>query len=253
MVPNNTGSGVITARGLSRNFGALRAVDSLDLDIRPGQVTGFLGPNGSGKTTTLMMMLGLLRPTSGHVTIDGQSMTDFAHPLRHVGAALEATGFAKQRTARQHLRCWAPLAGASNGRVQELLTEVGLLNAADRAVGKFSLGMRQRLSLATALLGDPQTLILDEPANGLDPAGVAWLRETLRRYADQGRVVLVSSHVLGEMERLADQIIVLSHGQLRYAGPMRDLIGQSAQGDLESAYLDLTTKDGEDRARADSI
>lgn len=231
----------IVVRGLTKDFGTLRAVDHLDMDIRYGRVTGFLGPNGSGKTTTLMMILGLLAPTSGSATVGGYRVKELDQPLRHVGASLEATAHARARTARQHLRCWAPLAGASDSHVSELLEEVGLEHAADRKVGTFSLGMRQRLSLATALLGDPRVLILDEPANGLDPEGILWLREKLRQYADQGRAILVSSHVLTEMERLVDDVVVIRDGRLRHTGSLADLVSDPQHASLESAYVHLTS------------
>ena len=239
--PVGAGPAIVT-RGLTKDFGSLRAVDHLDLEVHHGRVTGFLGPNGSGKTTTMAMILDLVAPTAGTAEVGGRRARDHEWPLRVVGAALENTGFAAHRSGRNHLRCWAPAAGASAARNDELLEVVGLTEAADRAVGGYSLGMRQRLSLATALLGDPSILLLDEPANGLDPEGILWLRRVLREHADEGRAVLVSSHVLAEVERLADDVVVIADGRLRYDGTLADLVGDTGAPDLESAYLDLTTE-----------
>ena len=177
------------------------AVDRLDFEVDPGTVTGFLGPNGAGKTTTLRMLLGLVAPTSGAATIDGRAYRQLADPAQRVGAVLEQTGFHPGRSARDHLRVLATAAGLAPARVDEVLEQTGLAAAARRRVGGFSLGMRQRLGLAAALLGDPDVLVLDEPANGLDPEGVHWLRGLVRGLADQGRTVLVSSHLLAELPR----------------------------------------------------
>ncbi|MEV7972761.1 ATP-binding cassette domain-containing protein [Cellulomonas sp. NPDC089187] len=217
----------IEIRHLTKTFGAVRAVDDLTFTVAPGRVTGFLGPNGAGKTTTLRMLLGLIRPTAGSATIGGQRYTELERPLRTVGAALEAADFHPGRTARDHLRVSAPKAGASGSRVDELLELVGLGSAADRRVGGFSLGMRQRLGLAATLLGDPPVLLLDEPANGLDPEGIRWLRDLLRRLASEGRTVLVSSHVLSEVQQTVDDIVVIAHGRLVHASPLHELVAMA--------------------------
>jgi len=227
----------ITIGGLTKRFGPITAVDDLTFDVPAGRVTGFLGPNGAGKTTTLRMLLGLVTPTAGEALIGGRSYRDLATPRRVVGAAVEAMSAHPGRRARDHLRVLARAADAFPSRVDEVLDMVGLTEAQDRRVGGFSLGMRQRLGLASALLGDPQYLVLDEPANGLDPAGMAWLRGLLRGLADEGRTVLVSSHVLSEVAQTVDQIVIIHEGRLRYAGPLDGLGGDS----LESAFLDLTT------------
>jgi len=190
------------------------AVDRLDFEVDPGTVTGFLGPNGAGKTTTLRMLLGLVAPTSGAATIDGRPYRELADPARRVGAVLEQSGFHPGRSARDHLRVLATAAGLAPARVDEVLEQTGLAAAARRRVGGFSLGMRQRLGLAAALLGDPDVLVLDEPANGLDPEGVHWLRGLVRGLADQGRTVLVSSHLLAEVAQTVDQVVIIDRGRL---------------------------------------
>jgi ABC-2 type transport system ATP-binding protein len=205
---------VITIEGLTKRFGEILAVDNLSFEVDRGTVVGFLGPNGAGKTTTLRMLLGLVTPTAGSATIDGKPYRGLAEPVRHVGAVLEASSFHPGRSARNHLRVVATAAGLPLARADEVLAQVGLAEAARRRVGGFSLGMRQRLGLATALLGDPQVLILDEPANGLDPEGVHWLRGLLRQLADQGRTVLVSSHVLAEVAQTVDQVVIIARGRL---------------------------------------
>jgi ABC-2 type transport system ATP-binding protein len=203
----------ISVQGLTKRFGDVLAVDRLDFDVAPGTVTGFLGPNGAGKTTTLRMLLGLVAPTSGTATIDGRPYRELADPARRVGAVLEASGFHPGRSARDHLRVLATAAGLAP-RVDEVLEQTGLAAAARRRVGGFSLGMRQRLGLAAALLGDPDVLVLDEPANGLDPEGVHWLRGLVRGLADQGRTVLVSSHLLAEVAQTVDQVVIIDRGRL---------------------------------------
>jgi ABC-2 type transport system ATP-binding protein len=205
---------VITIEGLSKRFGEVVAVDGLSFEVDQGTVTGFLGPNGAGKTTTLRMLLGLVTPTAGSARIQGRPYRELAAPLGHVGAVLESSGFHPGRTARNHLRVVATAAGLDRGRADQVLGQVGLEHAADRRVGGFSLGMRQRLALATALLGDPEVLVLDEPANGLDPEGIHWLRGFLRHLADQGRTVLVSSHVLAEVAQTVDQVVIIARGRL---------------------------------------
>jgi ABC-2 type transport system ATP-binding protein len=205
---------VITVQGLTKRFGDVLAVDRLDFGVEEGTVTGFLGPNGAGKTTTLRMLLGLVAPTSGTATVGGRPYRELADPLRRVGAVLEAGGFHPGRTARDHLRVLATAAGLAPGRVDQVLDQVGLAGAAGRRVGGFSLGMRQRLGLASALLGDPEVLVLDEPANGLDPEGVRWLRGLVRGLAAEGRTVLVSSHLLAEVAQTVDQVVIIDRGRL---------------------------------------
>lgn len=213
----------ITITGLTKTFGAVRAVDDLSFTVRPGRVTGFLGPNGSGKTTTLRMLLGLVEPTAGSALIGGRHYTELTQPDRTVGAALEANSFHPGRTARGHLRVFAPQVDATDARVDEVLEVVGLTEAANRRVSGFSLGMRQRLGLATTLLGDPQVLVLDEPANGLDPHGISWLRLFLRHLAAEGRTVLVSSHVLGEVQQTVDDVVIIARGRLVHASTLDEL------------------------------
>jgi ABC-2 type transport system ATP-binding protein len=205
---------VITIEGLTKRFGPVTAVEDLNFEVDRGTVVGFLGPNGAGKTTTLRTLLGLVSPTAGSARIDGRPYRELTDPVRHVGALLEASSFHPGRSARNHLRVVATAAGLPLDRGDQVLDQVGLADAARRRVGGFSLGMRQRLGLATALLGDPQVLILDEPANGLDPEGVHWLRGLLRQLADQGRTVLVSSHVLAEVAQTVDQVVIIARGRL---------------------------------------
>jgi len=233
----------ITVHGLTRRFGQVLAVDDLSFDVAPGRVTGFLGPNGAGKTTTLRMILGLARPDAGTATIGGRAYADIPQPAREVGAVLEASSFHPGRTAIQHLLLFAPAAGASRARCDELLGLVGLTEAAGRRVGGFSLGMRQRLGLATALLGDPQVLILDEPTNGLDPGGIAWLRSFLRGFAADGRTVLVSSHVLSEVQQSVDDVVVIARGRMVHASPL------AALADLATPAVHVTSPDAAGLAR----
>jgi ABC-2 type transport system ATP-binding protein len=220
--------GEITVAGLTKRFGPVTAVDDLSFTVRPGRVTGFLGPNGAGKTTTLRCLLGLVSPTSGSATIGARRYTELADPLHQVGAALEATGFHVGRSARDHLRVLAATAAISDARVDEVLAMVGLSQDARRRTGGYSLGMRQRLALAAAMLGDPPVLIFDEPANGLDPEGIRWLRELLRHLAQQGRTVLLSSHVLSEVQQTVDDVVIVARGKLVSAGPLAELEGRSA-------------------------
>ena len=224
--PTSTGA-VIEVRGLSKRFGSIEAVRGLDFSVVPGRVTGFLGPNGAGKTTTLRMLLGLVTPTAGTATIFGRRYAELADPVRHVGAVLEATSFHPARRARQHLKMMTLASGIAESRIDEVLGLGGLADSAQRRVGGFSLGMRQRLELAGALLGDPDVLILDEPSNGLDPQGIAWLREFLRHLAAQGRTILVSSHLLAEMAQTVDDVVIVSGGQLRAQGPLATLSAQA--------------------------
>jgi ABC-2 type transport system ATP-binding protein len=204
----------IEVRNLTKRFGDVVAVDGLSFAVEPGTVVGFLGPNGAGKTTTLRALLGLVEPTDGQALVQGRRYVDLQEPLQLVGASLEASGFHPGRSARGHLRVQAYAAGVPATRVDEVLELVGLAFASDRRTGSFSLGMKQRLALATALLPDPEVLILDEPANGLDPEGVRWLRDLLRDLASQGRTVLVSSHVLAEVAQTVDRVVILSRGRL---------------------------------------
>ncbi|MBM7769964.1 ABC-2 type transport system ATP-binding protein [Actinokineospora baliensis] len=217
------GSGRIVVRGLTKNFGQVSAVQNLSFQVEPGSVTGFLGPNGAGKTTTLRMLLGLVNPTAGEATINGQPFHRLGNPGRVVGAVLEAQGFHPKRSAIDHLRVYAAAMGLPDQRAIEVLQLVGLGGAATRKAGGFSLGMKQRLALATALLGDPQVLVLDEPANGLDPEGIAWLRSFLKSFAATGRTVLISSHLLAEVEQTIDQVVIVSRGQTVYYGSLDDL------------------------------
>src|SRR3954469_13278638 len=224
----------ITAQSLTKDFGPIRAVDDLSFTVLPGRVVGLLGPNGSGKTTTMRMLLGLVTPTAGRVTIDGRPFTDLTDPGRQVGAVLEATAFEGRRTARNHLRVLSVEGGFDPARVDEVLELVGLRAAADRHAGDFSLGMGQRLSLAGALLGDPPVLVLDEPTNGLDPAGIRWLRDLLRDFAGEGRTVLLSSHVLAEVAQTVDEVLILDRGELRAHRRIADIES------LEDDFLELT-------------
>jgi ABC-2 type transport system ATP-binding protein len=205
---------VIELHGLTKRFGDVVAVDELSFEVDSGQVVGFLGPNGAGKTTTLRMLLGLATPTEGSATINGRPYQKLDRPLHVVGAVLDATGAHPGRSARNHLRIEAMLGEVDQSRIDEVLDLVDLTSAADRRVGEFSLGMRQRLGLATALLTEPEILILDEPANGLDPEGVHWLRQLLRDLAAEGRTVLVSSHVLAEVANTVDSVVILDRGRL---------------------------------------
>ncbi len=205
---------VIEIHGLTKRFGSVLAVDDLSFEVQRAAVVGFLGPNGAGKTTTLRMLLGLVAPSVGTATIDGRLYRDLPDPLRKVGAVLEASGCHPGRTARNHLRVQAMSSGSALSRVDEVLDLVNLTDAADRRVGGYSLGMRQRLGLAAALISDPEILILDEPANGLDPEGVRWLRNLLRSFAEEGRTVLVSSHILAEVAQTVDSVVILDHGRL---------------------------------------
>jgi ABC-2 type transport system ATP-binding protein len=213
----------ITVQGLTKRFGDVLAVDRLSFQVDEGTVAGFLGPNGAGKTTTLRMLLGLVAPTSGTAEIGGRRYRDLPDPAGRVGAVLEAGGFHPGRSARDHLRVQATAAGLPQARVDQVLEQTGLAGAAWRRVGGFSLGMRQRLGLAAALLGDPEVLVLDEPANGLDPEGVHWLRGLLRGLAGQGRTVLVSSHLLAEVAQTVDQVVIIDKGRLVTQATMAEL------------------------------
>jgi ABC-2 type transport system ATP-binding protein len=214
---------MINVNHLTKRYGTVVAVDGLSFDVGPGRVTGFLGPNGAGKTTTLRMLLGLTAPDSGTATINGVRYRDLPQPARSVGAALDNDCFHPGRSAIEHLRITATAAGIGRRRAGEILDMVGLTEAARRRVGTFSLGMRQRLTLATTLLGDPDVLILDEPLNGLDPDGIRWMRDLLRQQAREGRTVLVSSHLLAEAAQTVDDVVVITRGQLAAQGPVTEL------------------------------
>ncbi|HPU14438.1 MAG TPA: ATP-binding cassette domain-containing protein [Aeromicrobium sp.] len=205
---------MITAQGLTKRYGATVAVDGIEFAVSPGLVTGFLGPNGAGKSTTMRMILGLDRPTAGSVTVNAKPYVESPFPLREVGALLEAHAVHPGRTARQHLRQLAASNKIAANRVDEVLDQVGLTEVAEKRAGKFSLGMGQRLGIAAALLGDPGTVILDEPVNGLDPEGIRWVRALARQLADEGRTVFVSSHLMSEMSLMADHLIVIGRGHI---------------------------------------
>ncbi|MEV4707348.1 ABC transporter ATP-binding protein [Actinoplanes sp. NPDC049316] len=215
----------IVVSQLTKHYRQLRAVDNLSFTVRPGRVTGFLGPNGAGKTTTLRMMLGLVRPTAGTATFSGVRYADLDQPIRHVGAVLEASSAHKGRSGINHLRVICASAGLPRQAADESLARVGLTPAAKRKFKGYSLGMKQRLGIAAALLGDPRVLILDEPANGLDPEGIRWMRDLLKSLAAEGRTVLVSSHLLGEMQQLADDVVIIAAGQLIRQGPVDEVLG----------------------------
>ncbi len=219
-----TGAGVpIDVAGLTKRFGSVLAVDDVSFRVEPGRVTGFLGPNGAGKTTTLRCLLGLVAPTAGRATIGDVLYRQLSDPIGTVGAALEAASFHPGRSARDHLAVLALGAGLPEARIDEVQAIVGLDTESDRRTGTYSMGMRQRLALAAALLGDPPVLILDEPGNGLDPAGIAWLRDLLRGLASEGRTVLMSSHVLSEVQQTVEEVLILAKGRLVRHGPLREL------------------------------
>jgi ABC-2 type transport system ATP-binding protein len=228
--PSPGSSAAIEVAGLTKRYRGKAVVDDLSFQVRAGAVTGFLGPNGAGKTTTLRMLLGLARPTDGDATIFGRGYHDLDDPAKTVGASLEISGFHPGRSGRNHLRSLAELAGLPGSRVQEVLKLVELTEAADRRAGKYSMGMRQRLALAATLLGDPQLLVLDEPANGLDPQGIRWLRDFLRERASEGRTVLISSHVLAEVAQTVDDVVVIHRGRLVDEGPVSRLTAPQGVG-----------------------
>ena len=213
----------IEIRSLSKSFGHVHAVSDLSFTVQPGQVTGFLGPNGAGKTTTLRMLLGLVTPSAGTATFGGSRYSELERPLATVGTALEAASFHPGRSARNHLAIYATAAGIEARRVDSVLDQVGLTEYGDRRVGGYSLGMRQRLGLAFALLGDPGVLVLDEPVNGLDPEGIRWIRGLLRSLAAEGRTVLVSSHLLSEVQQSVDRLVIISKGEFVYEGTLAGL------------------------------
>jgi ABC-2 type transport system ATP-binding protein len=231
---------VVTASSLTKSFGELVAVDELTFSLHPGTVTGFLGPNGAGKTTTLRLLLGLAEPTAGQALVFGRRYHELDDPARRIGAVLESNDFHPGRSGRDHLRVLALAAEIPASRVEEVLDLVALDSDAHRRVKTFSLGMRQRLGLASALLGDPELLILDEPATGLDPAGVHWLRRFLRRFAEQGRTVLVASHMLAEVAQTVDEVVIIDRGRRVGGGRLDELTRDGTT--LEDTYLDLTAR-----------
>jgi ABC-2 type transport system ATP-binding protein len=232
---------VVSCRSLTKRYGEVVAVDGVSFSLEAGTVTGFLGPNGAGKTTTLRMFLGLAEPTAGEALIFGFRYRELDQPVRRVGAVLESSDYHPSRSGRNHLRCLALAAELPLSRVEEVLSLVELSGAAGRRVRTYSLGMRQRLGVAAALLGDPELLILDEPANGLDPAGVRWLRTFLQTLAARGCTVLVSSHLLAEVAQTVDQVVIIDHGRLLASGSLEELTrgGQT----LEDVYLELTLRE----------
>ena len=233
---------VVSCRSLEKSYGDIVAVDGVSFALEPGTVTGFLGPNGAGKTTTLRMLLGLAEPTAGEALVFGRRYRELEQPIRRVGAVLESTDYHPSRSGRNHLRCLALAAELPLSRVEAVLGLVELSAAAGRRVRTYSLGMRQRLGVAAALLGDPELLILDEPANGLDPAGVRWLRTFLQTLAAEGRTVLVSSHLLAEVAKTVDHVVIIDHGRLLASGSLDELT--SGGQTLEDVYLDLTAGEG---------
>lgn len=224
------GDNVIEVQNLTKRFGTTTAVDQLSFTVKPGIVTGFLGPNGAGKTTTMRAILGLDRPTSGQALIDGKSYQDLPAPIHVVGSLLDAKAVNGARSARQHLRWIAKAGGVPTRRVDEVLDLVGLTSVAGRKIGGFSLGMSQRLGIATALLGDPGILLFDEPVNGLDPEGILWVRTLMRKLASEGRTILVSSHLMSEMQETADHVVVIGRGKLIADSSMSDFMLRSAGG-----------------------
>jgi ABC-2 type transport system ATP-binding protein len=234
------GKPVVSVHKLTKRYGEATAVDDLTFSIQRGTVTGFLGPNGAGKTTTLRLLLGLAEPTSGRALVYGHRYQHLRQPVRQVGAVLESGDFHPGRSGRDHLRVLATAARIPGKRVAEVLAVVGLAAAADRAVKTYSLGMRQRLGLAGALLGEPGLLVLDEPANGMDPAGVQWLRTLLRHFADDGGTALVSSHLLAEVAQTVDRVLIISNGRLVADAGLDELTARGQN--LEDTYLKLTAE-----------
>ena len=231
---------VVTVRSLSKHYGDILAVADLTFSLDRGTVTGFLGPNGAGKSTTLRLLLGLAEPTAGEAHVFGRRYRDLDDPARRVGAVLESNDFHPGRSGRNHLRALALAAQIPQARVETVLELVELAGAADQRVTTYSLGMRQRLGLAGALLGEPELLILDEPANGLDPAGVRWLRTFMRRFADDGGTVVISSHVLAEVAQTVDHVVIIDGGRLLAASRLDELTGRGET--LEDLYLQLTAR-----------
>jgi len=231
---------VIELNRLTKTYGRTTAVAELTLTVPPGRVTGFVGPNGAGKTTTLRMLLGLTRPSSGTALIGGKQYRDLVHPVHSVGAMVDPNVFHPNRSGRNALRVIAQAAAIRDERVDDVLGLVGLSDAASRRAGGYSMGMRQRLALAAALLGDPETLVLDEPANGLDPHGIHWLRGLIRDMAAEGRTVFVSSHLLAELAQTVDDVVIIADGRLVRQQPIADLAREANHTSLEDLYLRLT-------------
>ena len=223
---------MIEARDLTKRYGDKTAVDDLSFEVMPGTVTGFLGPNGAGKSTTMRMIVGLDRPTAGAVTVNGEPYAAHPAPLQEVGVLLDAKAVHTGRSAYQHLRAMAATHGIAKQRVREVIEMTGLEGVADKRVGGFSLGMGQRLGIAAALLGDPHTLILDEPVNGLDPEGVKWVRTMVRHLAGEGRTVFISSHLMSEMAQTADHLLVIGRGRIITAGPLEEVIATATQASV---------------------
>jgi ABC-2 type transport system ATP-binding protein len=251
----------IDVTNLTKRFHTVTAVSDLSFTVRPGSITGFLGPNGSGKTTTMRMILGLVAPTSGTATIGGRRYRDIPRPSATVGAVLDASAFHPGHTAREHLRIYCAMGGYPDRRADELLAVLGLADTANRRTRQFSTGMRQRLNLATALLGDPRVLLLDEPSNGLDPEGMAWLREFLRSLARDGRTILVSSHVLSELQQIVDDVVVIRGGRMVAAGALEELASgtlppvllRSPQADQLATLLNQHAADGMAASRVEDV
>ena len=242
---------MIALRKVTKRYGPVVALDDVSFEALPGRVTGFLGPNGAGKSTAMRVAVGLTRPTSGAATVLGRPYAALPNPGRHVGVLLDASAQHVGRTGREVLTLSAQLMGLPARRVDEVLELVGLTpSEARRRTRGYSLGMRQRLGIAHALLGDPRVLILDEPANGLDPAGIRWMRELLRGFADGGGTVLLSSHLLAEVERVADDLVVIGHGRIVAAGSLRDLMRDAGSAGLEDYFLDLTATHARKEAAA---
>lgn len=237
--PSTRTTTAVAVRSLTKRFGEVVAVDDLTFSLRPGTITGFLGPNGAGKTTTLRLLLGLAQPTEGEALVFGRRYRELEEPVRRVGAVLESDDFHPGRSGRNHLRVLAVAGGIPTRRVEEVLGLVELVGAARRPVRTYSLGMRQRLGLASALLGDPDLLVLDEPGNGLDPAGVHWLRRFLRGFADRGGTALVSSHMLAEASQTVDDVVIIDRGQ-RIASGRLDELTDGGRTSLEELFLRLT-------------
>jgi ABC-2 type transport system ATP-binding protein len=243
--PPITAAPAIQVAGLRKRFGRVVAVEDVSFTVGYGRITGFLGPNGAGKTTTLRMLLGLIRPDAGTAAIAGKPYPELASPAQTVGALLDAAAH-PGRSGRDHLRVLAAAAEIPQGRADQLLATVGLAHAARQRAGGYSLGMRQRLGLAAALLGDPAVLVLDEPASGLDPQGIRWLRDLLRSLAAEGRAVLVSSHILAEVAQTADDVVIIHYGQTVTQASLTDLLAARPGASLEDIYLELTgTQEGE--------
>ena len=235
---------VVEIEGLAKRYGRVQAVEDLSFRVEAGRVTGFLGPNGAGKSTTLRMLLGLVRPDRGSATFGGRRYEELDHPSAQVGAVLEDASFHPGRTGRNHLRILAAAGGHPASRIDELLDQVGIADAGDRRVKGYSMGMRQRLAIAAALLGDPEVLLLDEPTNGLDPPGIRWMRGLVRGEAERGRAVLVSSHLLAEVAQSVDDVVVIAKGRLRAQGPLASVLGS------EEAATRVRTADPERLAGA---